>query len=123
MIISNAKIVLEHEIIDGYIEFNDQQIISIKKGKPTKSDYDAKGLFLLPAFIDSHTHGGYGLDFNMLIDNKHQQEIQNYFSHINQEGVGSVLLTTVSCSDKDLNSIANNYKYIKSLDKNNVIKG
>jgi N-acetylglucosamine-6-phosphate deacetylase len=123
MIISNAKIVLENEIIHGFIEFDNKKIITIKKGKSTKSDYDAKGLFLLPAFIDSHTHGGYGLDFNMLASGQYQDKTTKYFSNINREGVGSILMTTVTCNDKDLKTIANNYKTIKAIDKNHVIKG
>jgi N-acetylglucosamine-6-phosphate deacetylase len=123
MIISNARIVLENEIINGYIEFDDKKITAIKKGKAPQSNYDAQGCYLLPAFIDSHTHGGYGFDFNMLINNQHQQEMLNYLSHINQEGVGSILMTTVTCSDGDLNAIAANYKNIKKADIKNVIKG
>jgi N-acetylglucosamine-6-phosphate deacetylase len=123
MIISNAKIVLENQIINGYIEFDDKKIIAIKPGKTTKQSYDAKGLFLLPAFIDSHTHGGYGFDFNMLVENQHQKDMLNYLSQINKEGIGSVLLTTVTCSDHDLNAIAQNYSEIKKNDVNNVIKG
>jgi N-acetylglucosamine-6-phosphate deacetylase len=123
MIISNAKIVLEDQIIDGYIEFDSKKIIAIKKGKTTKQSFNAKGLYLLPAFIDSHTHGGYGLDFNMLVNHKHDQELKQYLNKIHHEGVGSVLMTTVTCSDQDLNGLANNYQFIKTIDTDNVIKG
>jgi N-acetylglucosamine-6-phosphate deacetylase len=123
MIISNAKLVFENKIIDGYIEFNDEKIVEIKEGQTSKSSYDAKGLYLLPAFVDSHTHGGYGFDFNMLINNQHNKDMLHYLSQINKEGIGSILLTTITCSDKDLNAIARNYKNIKQNDVNNVIKG
>jgi N-acetylglucosamine-6-phosphate deacetylase len=123
MIISNAKIVLEDRIVNGYIEFNDKQIIAIKEGKSSKPSFNAKGLYLLPAFIDSHTHGGYGLDFNMLVNRKHDIELKQYLNKIHYEGVGSVLMTTVTCSDQDLNALANNYQYAKTIDYDDTIKG
>jgi N-acetylglucosamine-6-phosphate deacetylase len=122
MIISNAKIVLENNIVNGYIEFNEHQIIAIKSGKTKKPSYNAKGLYLLPAFIDSHTHGGYGFDANMLV-NKPTDQIKQYLHNINHEGVSSVLLTSVTCSDRDLENIAKNYSFLKSLDLLNVFKG
>ncbi|MDR0985363.1 MAG: N-acetylglucosamine-6-phosphate deacetylase [Mycoplasmataceae bacterium] len=125
MIIANANIVFEDKIIKGYIEFDNEKIINIQQDSPNKKiDYDANGQYLLPAFFDSHTHGGYGMDFNMVaIDTNYRQKLAKYFKNINKEGVGSILMTTVTCSDKDLNNIANNYLKIKDDDVNNVIKG
>jgi N-acetylglucosamine-6-phosphate deacetylase len=124
MLIKNAQIVTENKIFKGFIEFNHNKILAIKQGKTNKDGYDAKGLFLLPAFIDSHTHGGYGYDFNMLFDaKKNKTQLANYFKHINHEGVGSILMTTISCSKNDLHQIANNYQQMKMLDKTNVVKG
>lgn len=64
MIIYNAKIYTlnsKDTIIDnGYIEF-DKVIKKVKSGKPdkiNKSDIDAKGATIYPAFIDAHTHLG-----------------------------------------------------------------
>jgi N-acetylglucosamine-6-phosphate deacetylase len=123
MTITNARIVLEDKIIHGTIEFNNQKIMRIQANKKVKADYDAKGLYLLPAFVDSHTHGGYGFDFNMLVNDHHHDAMNTYLQRIHEEGVGSVLLTTVTCDDHDLNQIAQNYKVIKAHDHHNLIKG
>jgi N-acetylglucosamine-6-phosphate deacetylase len=123
MIISNAKIVLENQIIVGYVEFDNEKIFSINDGKTSKKSFDAKGLYLLPAYIDSHTHGGYGFDFNMLANKSNIAEMKIYLNKIHCEGVGSVLMTTVTCSDRDLDNLAQNYRYLKKYDTRNLIKG
>jgi N-acetylglucosamine-6-phosphate deacetylase len=123
MRIVNANIVLENSIIYGYIEFDESKIIKIQPGKCHLPGYDAKGLYLLPAFIDSHTHGGYGFDFNMLAGKYNENAIQKYLSNVQHEGVGGILMTTVTATDQDLNKIANNYQNIKSIDNNDIIKG
>jgi N-acetylglucosamine-6-phosphate deacetylase len=123
MRIVNAKIVLENKIINGYLESSKGKITKIGSGKCSKPGYDAKGLYLLPAFFDSHTHGGYGLDFNMLSTKIDSKTIINYLDKVQAEGVSSVMMTTVSASNYDLNTIAKNYRIMKSLDKYNVIKG
>jgi N-acetylglucosamine-6-phosphate deacetylase len=64
MRIINANIVLENKVVKGYVEFDQNKIIKVESGKSKQAGYDAKGLYLLPTFFDSHTHGGYGVDFN-----------------------------------------------------------
>ena len=63
MYIYNALInTMDNEIIDnGYIKVEDGKITAVSKGKPTdltESDIDAKGMTMLPGFIDAHTHLG-----------------------------------------------------------------
>jgi N-acetylglucosamine-6-phosphate deacetylase len=82
---------------------------------------DGTGLFMLPPFYDSHTHGGYGLDFGPKpIDT---EVIEEYLSRIPSEGSGSVILSSVTSSIEDILKIKENYKKIKSLDKHNICKG
>ncbi|MDF2726101.1 MAG: N-acetylglucosamine-6-phosphate deacetylase [Paenibacillus sp.] len=68
-IITNAKIVTEHEVIEGgYIVLADGKIESIGRTAPEVSatnaeTIDAKGGWVMPGFVDVHVHGGYGADF------------------------------------------------------------
>ncbi|TNJ55211.1 N-acetylglucosamine-6-phosphate deacetylase [Paenibacillus hemerocallicola] len=69
VIITNARIVTEQEVIDnGHIVLSGGKIESIgAAGAPIDvSDaetIDAKGGWVLPGFVDVHVHGGYGADF------------------------------------------------------------
>ncbi|RKN85537.1 N-acetylglucosamine-6-phosphate deacetylase [Paenibacillus ginsengarvi] len=69
VIVTNAKIVTEQEVIDGgYIVLENGKIKSIGRGLPEQTDagaetIDARGGWILPGFIDVHVHGGYGADF------------------------------------------------------------
>lgn len=122
MIVKNAKIVLKDKIINGYLEFDNNKIINIYQGKTNKDGHDAKGNYVLPAFFDSHTHGGYGYDFNMGVEPRSLQ-LSHYLKEVMFEGVASIMMTTVTCSQKDLKSLADNYLINKKLDDNNIIKG
>jgi N-acetylglucosamine-6-phosphate deacetylase len=122
MIIKNAKIVLKDKVINGYLEFDNNKIINICQGKTNKEGYDANGNYVLPAFFDSHTHGGYGYDFNMGTESRSLQ-LNHYLKEVVSEGVASIMMTTVTCSQKDLKSLADNYLANKKIDNNNVIKG
>jgi N-acetylglucosamine-6-phosphate deacetylase len=78
---------------------------------------------LLPGYIDVHTHGGYGFDFNDLKNSGYHLNFQKYINKIHSEGVTSVMATTVTCPMNDLNNIGKNIMNIQSHDVNNVIVG
>ena len=64
--ITNAKIVLRDGVLDGGVLVIDGDTISYVGTLDTvKADsvYDAGGAYLLPGFIDIHSHGGGGFDF------------------------------------------------------------
>lgn len=123
MIIKNAKIVCEDKIIDGYIEFDEVKILKISSGLCSKKGFDAKGLYLLPAFFDSHTHGGYGFDFNQMVTKNYTKDYKNYLDNISKEGVAIVVGTTVTCPKEELIKISSNFNDSKTLDLNNIVKG
>lgn len=63
MYIYNALInTMEDNIINnGYVKIENGKIVEVAKGKPSnvaENDIDAKGMTLLPGFIDAHTHLG-----------------------------------------------------------------
>lgn len=102
--------------------------IEIKNGIFTKiTKLNLKPNFnrlLLPGFIDIHTHGGYGLSFNDLANNKlNVANVDKYLSMISKEGVTSVFATSVTCSIEDLKKIYKSLLSLKLIDKNNIIQG
>ena len=62
--IKSKKIVLPNGLLDGYVYMEAGKIISVGKEKlPCDKTYDVGDDFLLPGFIDIHTHGAYGCDY------------------------------------------------------------
>ncbi len=64
--IKNGKIILENEILEGYtLYFEGEKILAVTNTDELKADtvIDAKGAFVSPGFVDTHTHGAAGFDF------------------------------------------------------------
>lgn len=66
-LIINGKVLYNHQFVETDVIIADGKIVSVDK-QEDKSHYDeiidAKGNFVLPGFIDVHTHGGNGIDIN-----------------------------------------------------------
>lgn len=61
--LKNALIFQEGNLVPGGLVVEAGLIKAVKEGAETGlRTIDAGGCFLLPGFIDTHTHGGYGLD-------------------------------------------------------------
>jgi N-acetylglucosamine-6-phosphate deacetylase len=82
-------------IIEGYnskkeairIELKDKKIIKVESiDKPKTEQY------ILPGFIDVHTHGGYGSDFN----DGTIESLKHYLKNLPQEGTTSILSTSAT---------------------------
>lgn len=63
--IENGKIILGNEILEGYtLYFEGETILAVTKEKMHADEHiDAKGNFVSPGFVDTHTHGAAGFDF------------------------------------------------------------
>ncbi|WP_339035015.1 N-acetylglucosamine-6-phosphate deacetylase [Spiroplasma endosymbiont of Cantharis rufa] len=108
MIIKNAKIVIENEVIEnGWLEIENKIIKSINKGKTNLEGIDIEGNWLLPGFIDCHVHGGYGYDF----ENGTISAFENFSKSVSKEGITSYVQASVT------NSKENNIKYLKEFSK------
>ena len=63
--IKNGKIILDDKILEGYtLYFEGEKILAVtKEDRAADAVIDAKGMFVSPGFIDTHTHGAKGFDF------------------------------------------------------------
>lgn len=62
MILKNANIVLEDEIIKSNIQIKNGKIFKISSDIESDNSIDCEGKFLIPGFIDVHIHGIGGYD-------------------------------------------------------------
>lgn len=118
MIYKNALITTKDEQFLGWIEIDKNKIIKkIGKGQTNQEGVDCQNKIVMPGFIDSHTHGGYGFSFDNLND---QQSINNYLQQLKKEGITGVVGTSVTT---DLNELSNKLNLINNLSTiNNDVK-
>ena len=119
MIINNVIIVNHNEQFKGSVEFDNNKIINVYH-KQLKG-IDGKGMYLIPSFVDTHTHGAVKFDFNDLTDSAEPKYSKEYFNYLLHSGVGAVIATTVTCAKKDLEKICVNLK--KFAKKYDIVKG
>ncbi|GEK90494.1 N-acetylglucosamine-6-phosphate deacetylase [Alkalibacterium kapii] len=99
----NAHIVSgEQEIKQGFIRFSDKVIalgeMDTYEKQAEDEEIDAKGQYVIPGFIDVHSHGGYGSD-NMDAD---PEKISEMTEKMLQEGITSYFPTTMTQSDENI---------------------
>jgi N-acetylglucosamine-6-phosphate deacetylase len=103
MIIENTNIYQDGKWLEGHIEFDDTfKAIScdntgINKGKTI----DAHGMYLIPGFIDIHTHGAINIDVNHLENCEEVDELSLFYaSHGTTSFLSSVMSDSVSQTEK-----------------------
>lgn len=81
------------EIYDAVLMVEDRRVVGVERHQPTKSYQNLneqwRAYSILPGFIDSHNHGGYGIDF-MSANDEEFAELIRYFP---QEGVTTLIPT------------------------------
>lgn len=118
MLIINGKLFLEDRIIDnGYIKIEKDKIISLGEMEfAPKCDnvIDAKGMNVMPGFIDQHIHGANGADHM----DATQEALNTIASFLPKEGTTSYLATTMTQSVDNVNkSLKEITKYVKENDQ------
>jgi len=96
MLIKNAKVFVGKSFVEGDVAF-DKTITAVGK-LPGGGDVDAQGAYLVPGFVDIHTHGAMGEDFS---DGKPEglQPMADYYA---AHGVTSFLATTMTLREEVL---------------------
>lgn len=110
MIIQSRRIWIAGQFIPAQLEVKDGVIARIYQygEKPADEDYGDKRI--VPGFIDIHTHGAYGFDTN----DAEPEGLRNWMKRIPEEGVTSILPTTVTQMPDVLTAaVANVAKVIK----------
>ena len=95
MVIINAKIVLIDRVIEnGYVLIENGLIKEVREGKYQGNDevFDAKGMILMPGFIDVHVHGSCGIDFM----DANAEDYKTISKSMYEEGVTTFLATTLT---------------------------
>ncbi len=97
MVIGNAKLFLDGKFVDGSLTIENGVITAIGPAD-ISADVDAQGKYLLPGFVDVHTHGAMGEDFS---DGKADgmPTMSRYFA---AHGVTSFLATTMTLKEETL---------------------
>ena len=92
MIIQSKQVWIAGQFLAMQLEVNDGKITDILPYGTKEADEDYGEKRILPGFIDVHTHGAYGYDTN----DGEPEGLRNWMKHIPEEGVTSILPTTVT---------------------------
>ena len=92
MIIQSKKVWIAGQFIPAQLEVADGKITAVREYGERSVDQDYGTKRIVPGFIDVHTHGAYGYDTN----DGEPEGLRNWMKHIPEEGVTSILQTTVT---------------------------
>ena len=92
MVIQSKKVWLGGQFIAAQLEIADGKIKTVHPYGTKTADQDYGEKRLVPGFIDVHTHGAYGYDTN----DAEPEGLRNWMAKIPEEGVTSILPTTVT---------------------------
>ncbi|MBP3591328.1 MAG: N-acetylglucosamine-6-phosphate deacetylase [Clostridia bacterium] len=109
--IQNGKIIAKDKILEGYtLYFEGEKILAITKDA-LKADevIDAKGLFVSPGFVDTHTHGAAGFDF---LDGT-EEAFLTATAFQAKHGATTVLPTITSANLDDMSRALKAYERVK----------
>jgi len=121
MLIYNARLVLEHEILHGSMRIQDGRIAEISGDDivPERQELtlDADGAYVMPGVVDLHTHGAGGFDF---MDGA-VSDIINAAAALARHGTTTCLPTTLTSSDEDLFRFLRNFKEAVANESDDVV--
>jgi len=120
--ILGGRIVLKDRIIRGHVRITDGVVSGIyEDGGSTNEDkakqvpggqiYDFGDDYIMPGFVDLHTHGSGGFDF---MDGK-ADDIIHAATCLAAHGTTTCLPTTLTCSDDDMFLFLDNLKQVVAL--------
>ncbi|MGL4952064.1 MAG: amidohydrolase family protein [Mycoplasma sp.] len=120
MVYKNCRIVTSEEVIHGWLEIDDNgNIKKISAGENTTGGYDCQNKIIMPGFIDTHTHGGYGMSFDdFKINDEFFNLYEKYLTNISSEGVVAFVPTNVSLSLERLYNITDQVSLFINEHKN-----
>jgi len=113
-LVINAHVISpDVDLAEATVEIVGSKIVSVKKGKPSVAQrkaattiVDVGGQYLMPGFIDVHTHGALGYDFC----DADEKAVFEFARAKLEEGVTTVFPTTLTVSHAELMKCAENAK-------------
>ena len=91
MVIQSKRVWTAGQFIAAQLVIKDGVIQDVLSWGTLPADEDYGNRRILPGFIDVHTHGAYGFDTN----DAEPEGLRNWMRRIPEEGVTSILPTTV----------------------------
>ena len=92
MVIQSKRVWTAGQFIAAQVVVDDGKITDVLPFGTLPVDRDYGNKRILPGFIDVHTHGAYGFDTN----DAQPEGLRNWMKRIPEEGVTSILPTTVT---------------------------
>lgn len=107
--IINGKVILKDKVINANVYVEGEYICEISQRLPDNEQViDAKGCYVSPGFIESHSHGRNGSDFMY----PSFEDLNTITSNFIKSGVTGILATTMTMSKEDT------YTAIKNIAEN-----
>ena len=110
-----GKLVLKNRVVDGSLRISDKVITEVSEGivRPAENEevLSFPGSFIMPGFVDLHTHGSGGFDF---MDGTAEDIIGAARNHA-RHGTTTCLPTTLTCADADMFSFFTNLSKVHTM--------
>lgn len=121
--ILHGKLVLKDKVIDGYLGIQDGKISGISKERPTivKDEVfvDFQDSYIMPGFVDTHTHGSGGFDF---MDGTADDIVGAARSHA-RFGTTTCLPTALTSSDEEMVTFLKNLDAVHRMQISGELQG
>lgn len=115
-ILDNANVVFPNDVKKCSLLIQDGKIREIDPRFRQAAHINCENKFIIPGFVDTHTHGCGGYDFMDASEKAYHKMCECYLMH----GVTTVIPTAVSASTDDLYKFLDFFKYIKDRLKINM---
>lgn len=104
MIIQSKRIWVLGQFLEAQVELAEGKIKNVYSYGTKDVDVDYGTRRIVPGFIDIHTHGAYGFDTN----DAEEAGLRNWIKNIPEEGITSILPTTITQSEEVLTAALKN---------------
>ncbi len=110
--ISNGSVITKKEIIKSNVYLKDGKILAVTNENISfDKEINAEGLYVSPAFIDTHIHGAVGYDF---LDGESESYIK-IAEAVAKHGAGTIFPTITSSDEKKMKKSIEAFEEVKKI--------